>query len=116
MFGLFKKSNRLFEFVVPVQKGVACRLNIDWNEGKVVCYATGPDEDKAKQKAIDQLVIARCVVEPGWQVREVDPNNWGSYIKTRWPRSAPSLPQQQYVSSIMKQGGFFYGPGNPQNG
>lgn len=116
MFGLLKKGNHLFEFVVPVTKGAACRLNIDWDFGKVVCYAAGPDEDSAKQVAIQQLQIARCTVEPGWQVREVDPKTWGAYVKTRWPRSAPSMPDQDRITSLMKQGGFFYGPPNPNNG
>jgi hypothetical protein len=117
MFGFLKKSgNHLYEFVVPVTKGAACRLNIDWELGKVVCYAAGSDEDSAKQVAIQQLQIARCVVEAGWQVREVDPKVWGAYIKTRWPRSAPTLPNQEHVTSMMKQGGFFFGPPNPNNG
>lgn len=116
MFGILKKGNHLFEFVVPVTKGAACRLNIDWDFGKVVCYAAGSDEDAAKQVAIQQLQIARCVVEPGWQVREVDPKSWPTYVKTRWPRSAPSMPGQDHVANMIKHGGFFYGPARPQNG
>ena len=103
MFGLLKKGNHLFEFVVPVTKGAACRLNIDWSFGKVVCYAAGPDEDAAKQVAIQQLQIARCVVEPGWQVREVD-LVWSGSVFTHL--DAPQwVPLLRYIARALAPGG-----------
>jgi len=116
MFGLSKKSrNRLFEFTVPVTPGAASTLPVDPNCGRVVCYAAGIDEDKAKQVAILKFHLSRCVVNAGWQVREVDPKSWAHYAKTRWPRSAGSMPSQEQVMVVVEKGGFFFAPKETQN-
>jgi len=117
MLGLLKRSgNRLFEFVVPVTIGAATDVAVADGAQSVVCYAAAPDEDKAKQVAITHLHMRRCVTHAGWKVRVVDHSNWDQYARTRWPRSAPTLPNKHQVSTILQQGGFFFGPANPNKG
>jgi hypothetical protein len=114
MFDFLRKSseNKLYEFVVPVTQGAASPLVLN-GDGRIVCYATGRNEDTAKQHAIRNLQAHQCTVHAGWKSAEVDAKKWAGYVRTRWPYVAASLPTQEEVTAIMLQGGVFYGPAEP---
>ncbi|MGO8672674.1 MAG: hypothetical protein ACLQVD_15065 [Capsulimonadaceae bacterium] len=117
MFGLFgKPGNRLYELSVPITRGAATTLVSDVDSDRVVCYAFAPNEEAARELTLHKIQTSRCVVHAGWQVREVDASKWSSYSKTRWPRSAQTLPNQTDVAGLVKNGGFFFGPPNPRTG
>lgn len=117
MLNLFNRTkNKLFEFIVPVTKGAACTISIDPEDGRIACYTAAADEDKARDLTVMKLQIARCIIHAGWQSREVDFNSWEAYKKTRWPRSYETLPSNNQVMDIVKNGGFFVAPVSIKNG
>jgi hypothetical protein len=104
-------ANKLYEFTMKVAPTADEALPGGASGALVPTYAAAPDHETALRLGVGAAAAQGLGFRDlEGQVREIPPAQWSSYVSQVWPDHAERLPTQQDLTTVLAQGGVFFGP------
>jgi hypothetical protein len=116
MFDLFKakepqSTNGLFLVGVKVARGTNAEMPSQLVGAIVPVFAAAASHKLAAKAAVSKLVSQGFeFLDIQGPIKQLDPQQWSSYVHHTWPEFEAHFPRQQEVLAGVASGAVFFGP------
>jgi hypothetical protein len=116
MSGLFKTKegqpeNSLFLVVVKIARGANTAMPEPLVGAVVPAFSAAPNHELAAKAAVSKLLSQGFeFLDIQGPIKQLDPQQWSSYVRHTWPEFEAQFPTQQEVLSKVASAEVFFGP------
>jgi hypothetical protein len=116
MFGLFnakekQSPNGLFLISVKIGRGSNVDMPPSLVGAVVPVFAAAANHELAAKAAVSKLLSQGFeFLDIQGPIKQLDPQQWSSYVRHTWPEFEVHFPEQQEVLAGVASGAVFFGP------